>query len=162
MPSGPSVWRCSAWTWCRWRSGQSSATWCSSPGRCTIWEALADAGRLARCAPHDLVRLARVREVLAGALERRDGAPAADWLEATWVQLGAPDAYPRAQLADARVFFTALAERAAAFEWRGPEDFAALLHELYSGPEAPGVNPVQVMTIHRAKGLQFDHVFVPG
>src|SRR5882672_8048406 len=127
-----------------------------------IWEALADAGRLARCAPRDLVRLARVREVLAGALERRDGAPAADWLEATWVQLGAPDAYPRAQLADARVFFTALAERAAAFEWRGPEDFAALLHKLYSGPEAPGVNPVQVMTIHRAKGLQFDHVFVPG
>jgi len=127
-----------------------------------IWEALADAGRLARCAPRDLVRLARVREVLAGALERRDGAPAADWLEATWVQLGAPDAYPRAQLADARVFFTALAERAAAFEWRGPEDFAALLHDLYSGPEAPGVNPVQVMTIHRAKGLQFDHVFVPG
>jgi ATP-dependent helicase/nuclease subunit A len=127
-----------------------------------IWEALADAGRLARCAPRDLARLARVREVLAGALERRDGAPAADWLEATWVQLGAPDAYPRAQLADARVFFTALAERAAAFEWRGPEDFAALLHDLYSGPEGPGVNPVQVMTIHRAKGLQFDHVFVPG
>jgi len=60
------------------------------------------------------------------------------------------------------VFFTALAERAAAFEWRGPEDFAALLHELYSGPEAPGVNPVQVMTIHRAKGLQFDHVFCAG
>ena len=127
-----------------------------------VWESLADAGRLARCAPRDLVRLARVREVLAGALERRDGGPAADWLEATWVQLGAPDAYPRAQLAHARVFFTALAERAAAFEWRGPEDFAALLHDLYSGPEAPGVNPVQVMTIHRAKGLQFDHVFVPG
>src|SRR6266853_1538355 len=127
-----------------------------------VWESLADAARLARCAPRDLVRLARVREVLAAALERRDGGPAADWLEATWVQLGAPDAYPRAQLADARVFFTALAERAAAFEWRAPEDFAALLHDLYSGPEAPGVNPVQVMTIHRAKGLQFDHVFVPG
>ncbi len=127
-----------------------------------IWESLADAGRLARCAPGDLVRLARVREVLGGALERRDGGPVADWLEATWVQLGAPDAYPRADLRDARVFFTALAERAAAYEWRGPEDFAALLHDLYSGPEAPGVSPVQVMTIHRAKGLEFDHVFVPG
>jgi ATP-dependent helicase/nuclease subunit A len=126
-----------------------------------IWESLADAGRLTRCAPRDLVRLGRVREVLGGALERRDSGPAADWLEATWVQLGAPDAYPRAELRDARVFFSALAERAAAFEWRGPEDFAALLHDLYSAPEAPGVNPVQVMTIHRAKGLEFDHVFVP-
>src|ERR1700730_9371331 len=84
-----------------------------------IWESLADAGRLARCAPRDLARLARATHGLAGALERRDGGPAADWLEATWVQLGAPDAYPRAQLADARVFFSALAERAAALEWRG-------------------------------------------
>src|SRR6266853_3606220 len=127
-----------------------------------LWEALADGGRLARCAPRDLVRLARVRAVLARALERRDSAPAADWLEASWVQLGAPDAYPRAELGDARVFFCALAERAAALEWRGPEDFPALLQDLYSAAQAPGANPVQVMTIHRAKGLEFDHVLVPG
>src|SRR5438876_318993 len=110
-----------------------------------LWESLAEPGRLAHCAPRDLARLARVREVLGGALEQRDGGPAADWLEATWVRLGAPDAYPRAELADARVFFAALAERAAAFEWRGPEDFPALLQDLYSAPDAPGVNPVQVM-----------------
>ena len=127
-----------------------------------LWEALADTARLARCAPRDLARLARVHEVLARALEQRDAAPAADWLEATWVQLGAPDAYPRSELRDARVFFSALAERAAAFEWRGPEDFPALLQDLYSAADAPGANPVQVMTIHRAKGLEFDHVLVPG
>ncbi|HEY0766716.1 MAG TPA: UvrD-helicase domain-containing protein [Steroidobacteraceae bacterium] len=127
-----------------------------------IWEALADSTRLARCAPADLVRVTRVREVLTGALERRDSGPAADWLEATWVQLGAPDAYPRTELQDARIFFTALAERAAAFEWRGPEDFEALLQDLHSGTETAGANPVQIMTIHRAKGLEFDHVFVPG
>ncbi len=103
-----------------------------------------------------------MHEVLAGALEQRDAAPAADWLEATWVQLGAPDAYPRSELPDARVFFSALAERAAAFEWRGPEDFPVLLQDLYSAADAPGANPVQVMTIHRAKGLEFDHVLVPG
>ncbi|TLY92114.1 MAG: hypothetical protein E6K44_05695 [Gammaproteobacteria bacterium] len=127
-----------------------------------LWEALADTARLARCAPRDLARLARVHEVLARALEQRDAAPAADWLEATWVQLGAPDAYARSELRDARVFFSALAERAAAFEWRGPEDFPALLQDLYSAADAPGANPVQVMTIHRAKGLEFDHVLVPG
>ena len=60
------------------------------------------------------------------------------------------------------MFFSALAERAAAFEWRGPEDFPALLQDLYSAADAPGANPVQVMTIHRAKGLEFDHVLVPG
>ena len=47
-----------------------------------------------------------------------------------------------------------------ALEWRGPEDFA----DAARGPATARrgrANPVQVMTIHRAKGLQFDHVIVP-
>ena len=46
-------------------------------------------------------------------------------------------------------------------QWRGPEDFGPLLKSLYSAAAAADANPVQVMTIHRAKGLEFDHVFVP-
>ena len=126
-----------------------------------VFEALADARRLARVTPADLPRLARVRAVLAAALARRGRAPVADWLEATWVQLGAPDAYQPAELEDARVFFSALAERAAAFEWRQPADFPALLQRLFSPGLAADANPVQVMTIHRAKGLEFEHVLVP-
>ena len=126
-----------------------------------VFDALGDARRLARVAAADLPRLARVRAVLADALARRAREPVADWLEATWVQLGAADAYQPEELADARVFFSALAERAAAFEWRGPEDFPALLQRLFSAGLAADANPVQVMTIHRAKGLEFEHVFVP-
>ena len=37
----------------------------------------------------------------------------------------------------------------------------SLLGELYAQPQASTPNPVQIMTIHRAKGLEFDHVFVP-
>ncbi len=126
-----------------------------------VYEALGDARRLARVTAADLARLGRVHAVLAAALARRGSEPVADWLEATWVQLGASDAYEPAELADARVFFAALAERAAAFEWRGPADFPALLQRLFSAALAAHDNPVQVMTIHRAKGLEFEHVFVP-
>ena len=125
-----------------------------------IWEALNDSERLGRCASAERERMARVRDVLAGALERREREPPADWLESAWLQLGAPDAYPRRDLADARAFFSALAARAAACQWQGPADFAALLQNLYSALPA-GSNPVQIMTIHRAKGLEFDHVLVP-
>ncbi|MBV8910985.1 MAG: ATP-binding domain-containing protein, partial [Gammaproteobacteria bacterium] len=59
-----------------------------------------------------------------------------------------------------RAFLAALAARTAAGEWRGPQDLGALLENLYSVATA-GENPVQVMTIHRAKGLEFDHVIVP-
>jgi ATP-dependent helicase/nuclease subunit A len=126
-----------------------------------IFEALSRPERLARCPPDDRPRLARVRAVLTDALERRDGQPPADYLESVWVRLGACDAYSRQDLEDAHAFFAALAARAAVFEWRGPEDFPALLRDLYSAPRATHDNPVQIMTIYRAKGLEFDHVFVP-
>jgi superfamily I DNA/RNA helicase len=126
-----------------------------------IWEALFDSGKLAQCLADDRPRLLRVRDVLAGALARRDGDTPADWLEATWARLGGPDAYGQQDLEDAHAFFSALAARAAALEWKGPADFPALLADLYSTARVAQTNPVQIMTIYRAKGLEFDHVFVP-
>ena len=125
------------------------------------WEALRDEERLAQCAPSDIQRVVRVREVLETALETRDSIPLADWLETTWLRLGAADAYPQGELRHARAFFAALADRAASGEWNGPKDLDSLLGELFAEPEASTANPVQIMTIHRAKGLEFDHVLVP-
>jgi ATP-dependent exoDNAse (exonuclease V) beta subunit len=126
-----------------------------------LWEAMADAERLAHCAPEEVRRLVRVRSVLADALETRDSVPLADWLETTWLRLGAADAYPKEDLRHARAFLAALSDRAASGEWNGPRDLGSLLGELYAQPQASTSNPVQIMTIHRAKGLEFDHVFVP-
>ena len=125
------------------------------------WEAMADVNRLEHCKPNELKRLARVRAVLANALETRDTAPLADWLETTWLRLGAADAYPKEDLRHARAFLAALSDRAASGEWNGPRDIGSLLGDLYAQPQASTSNPVQIMTIHRAKGLEFDHVFVP-
>jgi len=87
--------------------------------------------------------------------------PLADWLELMWLRLGAADAYPARDLRHARAFFAALSERVAAGEWSGPQDLDSLLGDLYAQPQTTASNPVQLMTIHRAKGLEFDHVFVP-
>jgi ATP-dependent exoDNAse (exonuclease V) beta subunit len=125
------------------------------------WEAMADVERLSQCDPQELRRLARVRAVLGNALETRDSAPLADWLETTWLRLGAADAYPKEDLRHARAFLAALSDRAASGEWSGPGDIGSLLGDLYAQPQASTPNPVQIMTIHRAKGLEFDHVFVP-
>ena len=125
------------------------------------WEALADAARLKQCSPEEVRRLARVRNVLATALDTRDTLPLADWLETTWLHLGAADAYPKHDLRHARAFLAALSDRAASGEWSGPKDLDSILGELYAQPQASTPNPVQIMTIHRAKGLEFDHVFVP-
>src|ERR1700704_2361889 len=87
--------------------------------------------------------------------------PMADWLELTWLRLGAADAYAELELRHARAFFAALSERVAGGEWSGPQDLDSLLANLYAQPQTAASNPVQLMTIHRAKGLEFDHVFVP-
>ncbi|HYM41896.1 MAG TPA: UvrD-helicase domain-containing protein [Steroidobacteraceae bacterium] len=144
--------------WCGARLGTLSAL--SAPaGHELVLEALGDPERLARCDPSDRLHLERVREVLSGALAGRGAEPVASWLERTWLRLGASDAYRTDELIDARAFFEALAEHAAASGWRGPEDLVPLLEQLYSAPSA-AASAVQVMTIHRAKGLEFDHVLV--
>ena len=125
------------------------------------WEAIRDQERLGQCLPDDVHRVVRVREMLEAALQTRDSIPLADWLETTWLRLGAADAYPQSELRHARAFLAALSDRAASGEWNGPKDLDSLLGELFAQPEAATANPVQIMTIHRAKGLEFDHVQVP-
>jgi ATP-dependent exoDNAse (exonuclease V) beta subunit len=127
-----------------------------------LLQALSEPERLDDCPAEERSRLERVRQVLQEGIARRDRAPLADWLEGVWIALGAADAYPAAELRHARAFFDALSERTASGEWRGITTLAAVLADLYAQPRARTLQPVQVLTIHGAKGLEFDHVLVPG
>lgn len=126
-----------------------------------VWEAMTSEERLAECSHEDRARLNRVRSVIESALAARNCSPLADWLEMTWLRLGAADAYAEPELDHARAFFAALSDRFASGEWSGAQDLESLLGDLFARPRASSHNPVQIMTIHRAKGLEFDHVFVP-
>jgi ATP-dependent exoDNAse (exonuclease V) beta subunit len=126
-----------------------------------ICEALREPDRLEECSPDERARLERVARVLEEGMSRRDQAPLADWLEGLWMALGAPDAYPAEELRHARAFFDALSERSASGEWSGTATLDSVLANLYAQPRAHTAAPVQVLTIHGAKGLEFDHVLVP-
>ena len=126
------------------------------------WEALNDPQRCARCEPGDRERLERVRGVLGEALARCGRLPFVDWLEETWLALGGADAYEADALRHARAFFTAVSERGALIERLGSAALEELLANLYAEPLARGAQPVQILTIHHAKGLEFDHVLIPG
>jgi ATP-dependent exoDNAse (exonuclease V) beta subunit len=109
-------------------------------------------------------RLARMREVLAPALADRLRGTLRDRVEGVWLALGGPACVEDVtELEDAEIFLDEL-ERLE--EAGGLDDFSALgesLKKLYALPDIEaGPDAVEIMTIHKAKGLEFDTVIVPG
>ena len=112
--------------------------------------------------PDAMERLIRARSVLLAGWQQRELEPRAHLVERVWLALGGPSACAKAgELASARRFLAALDEEDRKRLRGRPLDFERLMYRLYAQePAADGA--VQLMTIHGAKGLEFDHVFVLG
>ena len=129
----------------------------------TVWESVQDEGALARLPPAARARLSRTRAALAAALAERDRPSSSRWVESTWLSLGGPAACASdADLHHAQAFLRALARWAAEPHWTGPLALGELLDQLYAAQFASPADAVQIMTIHHAKGLEFDKVILPG
>jgi len=107
--------------------------------------------------------LGRLRAVFAPALAERLRGTLRDRVEGVWLALGGPACVADAtDLADVEVYLDALE----ALEQAGEVDFsrlAELLDELYALPDVAATGrDLQIMTIHKAKGLEFGTVIVPG
>ncbi|HTQ36259.1 MAG TPA: 3'-5' exonuclease, partial [Steroidobacteraceae bacterium] len=108
-------------------------------------------------------RLRRVGPVLAAAWRARGSLDVATGIEQCWYRLGGAAACRDAgELATARQYLLALRQLQEREGPPTPERLAALAAALREHGEAGGRNPVEVLTIHHAKGLEWDVVFVPG
>ena len=130
----------------------------------TIWCAINDERVLLRLSADARLRLARVRPVLAVALAGRQRAALRDAVEGSWLALGGPAcAGSETELEDAETYLDHLESMEEAGAIADFEAFEQSLDKLYALPDmAAGEDTVQIMTIHKAKGLEFDHVIVPG
>jgi len=129
----------------------------------TVWEVMNDPAAVERLAEDARKRLLTARDVLARALAARDRQDFASWVETTWLRLGGPSACDGADdLEHAQAFFTALMQWTAGPDWDGPLGLTERLSELFANQTEVPADAVQIMTIHRAKGLEFDKVIVPG
>jgi ATP-dependent exoDNAse (exonuclease V) beta subunit len=113
-------------------------------------------------------RASRTVEILKAATAARfaglHSASFSQWIERTWRSLGGAECVDAAGYENAHVYFTMLDTVAPGGLACLTEDFEAELNRLFAQPD-PTVSErtgVQLMTIHKAKGLGFDVVIVPG
>jgi ATP-dependent exoDNAse (exonuclease V) beta subunit len=128
----------------------------------TIWSLATDADRIGRLTPDGQRRLAHVVAVLGEALGGQGRHSRRRWVEDAWKKLGGPACLADAgELADAESYFRRIEALDAAGRFTLDtleEDMA----RLFAGPDPQADGRLQLMTIHKAKGLEFDTVILPG
>ena len=108
-------------------------------------------------------RLARAALILAPALDARGRAGLAARVRGAWLALGGPATVDEPiDLNAADRFFALLAEHDVAGDVPDWAAFVDALAKLRAAPDSPETARVQVMTLHHAKGLEFDTVILPG
>jgi ATP-dependent helicase/nuclease subunit A len=126
----------------------------------TIWDLLHK--QHAQLSEDGRARVARILPVMEQAIAERGRRPLRDWVENTWLRLGGPACVSdETALEDAAAYFDlleGLAEGAdlADFDW-----FREQVNALFAQPTANAGEVLQLMTIHKAKGLEFDTVILP-
>ena len=128
-----------------------------------VWALMNDPERVEGLSEDGRRRLAHCREILQRAFDCRAQQPLARWIERTWVTLGGPACLDLPEeLEQTDRFFLSLAE----LDRRGDLDDPPSLESFFLDPrghgEAPRETGVEIMTIHRAKGLEFDTVLLLG
>jgi len=126
-------------------------------------DAIADPLRIAGLTADGRARLSRLAEALRPTIEQRGRTPFGLRLRAAWLALGGPAcSESAADLDGAERVFELVDRHARSGDLDDCDALAAEAETLFaeSAEAAPGT--VQIMTIHRAKGLEFDTVVIPG
>lgn len=114
-----------------------------------------------RLSPGGRALLERVAPILVEAWAQRDRKPLRTRVEGAWIALGGPAALlDPADLQPCAQYFSLLEQAAdqARDDWPG---FAARVQEGYVAPGAGVDARLHILTLHKAKGLEFDTVILP-
>lgn len=130
--------------------------------RAAVWDLMQNQQRIALMTPDGQERLLRVRAVLAQAFEHQGRLRLRRWVEGVWQALGGPYCLAgAADLQDAKAFLDVLdlLDESGSFELQRLETEVG---KLYAAPDPAAGEQLQIMTVHKSKGLEFDTVIIPG
>ncbi|HSW68882.1 MAG TPA: UvrD-helicase domain-containing protein [Gammaproteobacteria bacterium] len=126
-----------------------------------LWERLHSAEIIQKLSPEGQIRLERFLSVLKIKIFERQRFNLRAWIESTWLLLGGPACIEQAEdLEDASTYFKLLSK----LDQNGNLNLDLLedyVNQLYAAPNNQADDKLQIMTIHNAKGLEFDTVILP-
>ncbi|HNG60166.1 MAG TPA: UvrD-helicase domain-containing protein, partial [Cellvibrionaceae bacterium] len=108
------------------------------------------------------LRLGRAWAVLENAWRERGRKPARWWLEGTWLALGGASCLGQEEdISNLERYWLCLESLAQQGQALSLTRIATALGKLYAAPSPKADARLQIMTIHKSKGLEFDAVFLP-
>jgi ATP-dependent exoDNAse (exonuclease V) beta subunit len=134
----------------------------SEDKRATIVEQLRDPSIVAGLCDDASARIERFLEVIEPALKQASRGRLMPWVEAVWLRLGGPVACKDELDRDgAKRAIQLLYELEARNELWNKSTIESAIGRLYANATDTGVSQIQVMTLHKSKGLEFDTVILP-
>lgn len=147
--------------WCALRLNDLHALVDSAPNA-TVPILLQDKERLQTLSTEGRVRVERVRTILEACAARRGRLPLRQLVEGCWLALAGPACYDHEGVEDAALVFDLLETLEQGGDLPVLDSLEEGLSKLFSAPDMNADDSLQVMTIHKAKGLEFDQVIIPG
>ncbi len=107
-------------------------------------------------------RIERLTRALQPTMNERGRMPLARFVESAWVALGAQFYTLKKDRKNIDAFYQLLTDLESEYQYIDMHVIHEKISKLYTDELQSSDNPIQVMTIHKAKGLEFDAVFLPG
>ena len=128
----------------------------------TVWQLINDDERVSKLTDFGRERILHLRGVLNNAFDGCGRQRPRRWIEGIWQCLNGPLCLKsESDFLDVQAYFRLLDQ----LDDGGKLDLPNLdkqLEKLYAAPDPNGLKEIQIMTIHKAKGLEFDTVILPG
>jgi len=129
----------------------------------TIWAQLNKETAINTLSDTGIIACNRLLSILKPSIRQRQRKPLRQWLEGVWLALGGPlTASSSQELAQAPAFFELLCKHEVGGDIPDFTAFREAASRLFAKPESNPDIRLQIMTIHKSKGLEFDHVILPG
>ena len=128
----------------------------------SLWQGLQQFTDFAELSAEANMVLDRVVPVLELARLQRQRLPLRDWIENLWILLGGPASNEAENLDENfEQFFALIEEHDSGGDIQDIHLFENEVNSMYGSGQHPDAN-LHIMTIHKAKGLEFHHVIIPG